>query len=154
MLVLVLESDDDARIAMAQTLDANGFEVMSVGRIDKALEVLRQMRVDVLVFSLKIDGCFTLSVALAAEYYNPLVETILLTDTCGPETVEYYDLLPSLHYILGRPSTPEKILRFVKFAVECHIRPVTKPAVIEASAAIAPPRFFHAGTSALAPAAP
>jgi len=118
MLVLVLEEDVIARRTVAKALKGAGFEVLCADRPTMAMELLRGVPVDVLVANLKIQERFTLSVALAAEYYNPMVETILLTDSCGPETSEYYDLLPSLHYILGRPAQPEKIVRFVKLAVD------------------------------------
>lgn len=127
MLVLVLEEDADQRHQVARRLKSAGFEVICADRIEMAMELIRGVPVDVLVSGDKIGDRFTLSVALAAEYYNPLVETILLTDGCGPETSEYYDLLPSLHYILGRPATPEKILQFVRLAVDFQTSAFSAP---------------------------
>ncbi len=129
MRVMVLDDQDSARADAAQLLAKSGFEVVQAATIGEALRLLRGRAVDVLIARLTLRGRFTLSVALAAEYYNPLVETILLTESCGPETAEYYELVPSLRYILGRPLTSQKILRFLRFAVNRAVRPRPQPAL-------------------------
>lgn len=65
--------------------------------------------VDVLVLGEALGGRLTHDVALLAECRNPAVATILLSDRPADEAEELWELLPSLHAILGG-ATPARLV--------------------------------------------
>ena len=52
-----------------------------------------------------------LDLALLAEWRNPLLATLLLHDAAGPDADEVFALLPSLHAVLGRRTSPATLAR-------------------------------------------
>ena len=121
MQVMILEPDRTARVAITAALKSRGFTCLPAECIELAMELLRSTAIDVLIAAHRVGGKFTFSVALAAEYYNPAIETILLTDGCGPETADYAELIPSLHCVLGRPADPDLVARFALSAAAFQI---------------------------------
>jgi hypothetical protein len=109
MKALILRSDADAAVATARVLIEKGFQVLCVESHKVAYALVRLDTIDLLVMDETINGHLTHSLALSGERRNPYLSAILLTDRIGPQTDDLYELIPSLHALVGT-RTPAALL--------------------------------------------
>ncbi len=128
MQVLVLDDSLTTQSAILAVLLDKGFQVYCTSSVDKAMAYVRQGAVDLLVMRHRINGRGSLSVALAAEYHNPEVATILLSDMAGGDADELFDLLPSMNCLLGVRTPPPLI---AQCAVAVLGVPARRPAPVQ-----------------------
>ena len=129
MQVLILEEDASLRTAVAAALTAEGFEVFAFGRLDPAKEAARRIPVDVLVLGETAEGRVAGDLALLAEWRNPGLGAILLTDRRGDAAEELFENIPCLQALVGRRAAPGLFVQFV----------VSAAASAKARAAMRPP---------------
>lgn len=91
---------EGARGAEVAGLLAQGADVTVACGAARGREAARGP-VDVLVLGEALEGRLAHDVALLAEWRNPQVATVLLSDRPADEAEELWDLLPSLQAILG-----------------------------------------------------
>lgn len=111
MQAMIVEGDATLRSAIASALARAGFDVTCMADVEEARAHLRSAGVDVLVTAEVVGERLAHDVALLAEWRNPLVASLLLTDREGAELDELFDLLPSLHAIVGRGTPPKTLAR-------------------------------------------
>lgn len=111
MQVVILDDDAGRRGALAHALYAKGFEVAVADSQEDAVSRMRRGFVDLLILRHWIGGRATLSAALAAEFHNPQVATLLLSDHGGSDADELFELIPSISSILGEATDPALIAR-------------------------------------------
>lgn len=112
MQVLIVDDMLDRQAELELAFMDKGFAVTSTGSPDVAESSIRHGLVDLLVTAERVDGKLTHSLALLAEWRNPLVATILLTPRTDADVDELYLLLPSLHCILAPDTSPRLLTRF------------------------------------------
>ena len=107
MKALILRHDADAAIATARVLVDCGYQISCCESHKIADAVVQLDTFDLLVMDEMIDGQLTHTLALSAERQNPDVTTFLMTDRGGAQTDDLFDLIPSLHALLGHamPAT-------------------------------------------------
>ncbi len=128
MQVLVLDSDDVAQDAVRKRLMRKGLQVTRAQTVEQAMAAVRNVKIDLLVLRHRIDGRGTLSVALAAEYHNPDVATVLLSNTEGHDADELFDLVPSMSCLLGSQTAPDLVAKCALSALKSR-KPV--PMILE-----------------------
>jgi len=111
MQALVLSNNAKLLGETTAVLFEKGFHVVGLNDVPAAEKFLRKSQVDVLIMEERVGGNLTHGMSLLAEYRNIATETILVTEREGPEVDELFDLLPSLHCILGGAIDPAVVGR-------------------------------------------
>lgn len=111
MQVLILDDNARRQQELRELLEAKGVLVLSATSVGEANTFLRRTIADLVILRHWIDGRASLSVALAAEYYNPGVATLLLSDESREDADELFELLPSMTSLLGEGSQAELVAR-------------------------------------------
>ncbi|MBP1805617.1 hypothetical protein [Rubellimicrobium aerolatum] len=144
MQVLIVEGDSSLRAQVATALMPAGFDVLAFALSGPAKEAARRNRIDLLVLGegkgrdaragLTQDGrgedwhdedghgegqgaALPLDLALLADWRNPRLATILLSDRRGDALEEAFALLPSLQAVLGRRPDPRTLAQVALSAV-------------------------------------
>lgn len=118
MHVLIVEEFVPRLEALSIALIKTGFMVSSAMSPKMARSYIQQGAVDVLVLPEMLYGRRVHSLALLAEHQNPRVATILMTNRSDPDTDELFDLLPSVHAMVARRSTPQLVAQLVRASVD------------------------------------
>ena len=77
---MILEEDATLRTRITGALAPEGVSVLSFGRLGPAKEAARRANVDILVLGESVEGRLASDVALLAEWRNPRLASILLSD--------------------------------------------------------------------------
>lgn len=80
---------------------ARGHHVRRARSIDSAEQQLREDRFDLLVFDFLVDGQSCLSTALLAQFHQPHILSVLVSDRAPELQGDMYARLASLRCILG-----------------------------------------------------
>lgn len=88
--------------------------MIATGSQKVARTILGQARVDVLVMAETVQGQLTHATALFAEYRNPKLATLVLTDRTDEDVEELYQLIPSVCGILGGDVHENIVLQLAK----------------------------------------
>lgn len=124
MQALIVHDDPSEVERIRAILARRGFMAACCTGQDDAIAHIRRQPADLLVLKQVIGGRHTTSVALAGEYRNPGLASILLTERNRADAVELFELVPSLFAILGpRPDSP-LLASLALQAVEAAIAPV------------------------------
>ena len=105
MEAFIVHDETREIIRIGKELQKSGFVVKSCKDQDRAARHVRENQIDLLVLKQEIRGRHTTGVALAAEFHNPSVSTILLSVRSRADVVEQFDLVPSIGAIL--PAKPD-----------------------------------------------
>ena len=108
---MILEEDAILRTRITGALAPEGVDVLSFGRLGPAKEAARRANVDILVLGETIDGRLASDVALLAEWRNPRLGSILLSDRDAEAAEELFDLIPSLQAVLARGTGARTLAR-------------------------------------------
>ena len=111
MQVMIVEEDPTLRTQITGALAPEGVDILSFGRIGPAKDAVRRANVDILVLGESVGGRLASDLALLAEWRNPRLGAILLSDREGAAAEELYDLIPSLQAVLGRRTGPRTLAR-------------------------------------------
>jgi hypothetical protein len=111
MQVMIVEEDATLRTRITGALAPEGVNVLSFGRLGPAKEAARRANVDILVLGESIEGRLASDVALLAEWRNPRLGSILLSDRESDAAEELFDLIPSLQAVLARGTGPRTLAR-------------------------------------------
>lgn len=123
MQVLILDDYPVFQSALANQMRGLGYEVTCAFEVDEALAHLRLGRTALLILRDRIDGRGSLSAALAAEFYNNDVATVILSDRAGGESDELFDLIPSLRALMGEDCRPALVTQCATAACPLPARP-------------------------------
>lgn len=108
---MILEEDAILRTRITGALAPEGVDVLSFGRLAPAKEAARRANVDILVLGETIEGRLASDVALLAEWRNPRLGSILLSDRDADAAEELFDLIPSLQAVLARGTGARTLAR-------------------------------------------
>ena len=111
MQVLIVDGNVDRQSEMTMAFMRAGYQTTATGSQRVAETCLRRGVVDLLVISERVDRRLTHGLALLAEYLNPRVSTILLTDRTDADVDELFQLLPSLHCLLAPDVAPSVVTK-------------------------------------------
>ena len=109
MKVMILERPGTEVAEMSERLVALGHDVRHIPAVGRAMNVTRVDPPDLLIASLfpesdRPGGESGLSVAMAAQYHNPGLVTILLSDSLIFSQGELFSMLGSLRCVMRRPA--------------------------------------------------
>jgi len=110
MRVLLLDDNATRHEEFMLTFLKAGVHITATDSVHVAKAFLGCVAVDLLIASEELNGCLTHAVALLAEHLNPMLSTVLISDRVGDDVEELYDLIPSVHCIVGTTVSPETIL--------------------------------------------
>lgn len=115
--ILIVEDEDIARLTLAEILRLEGYEIMSVGSGEAAVEALRCERFDVMVLDLKMAGMSGMDVLrTVVDKKLPDLSVIILT---AYGTID--SAIQAIHYrvhdYLLKPVSPEQVLESIEKAL-------------------------------------
>jgi len=117
--------DDPAEVARIRAvLERRGFLTATCPDQDEAVARIRRLPVDLIVLKQVIGTRHTTAVALAGELRNPGLATILLSARSREDTLELFELVPSLFAILGPRPDGALLSSLALQAVEASLAPV------------------------------
>ncbi|RMD88343.1 MAG: hypothetical protein D6811_14040, partial [Alphaproteobacteria bacterium] len=90
MRVLLLDDDCRRQLSLSMALSRKGFEVGCAASMRVAEACIRHGTVDLLTMPERLWGRLTHSLALLAEWRNPSVATLMLSERTGAEADELY----------------------------------------------------------------
>jgi len=153
MHALIVNDDIDRQAELTMELMRTGFQATTTGCLNVAETCIRRSMIDLLVLCERTNGRLTHSLALLAEYRNPLVATMLLTPRTDADVDELYLLLPSLHCLVAPDSPARLIAKLAVAAVSGAVR-VDGPIILPPSMRVETPGIAPIFASARAPAPP
>jgi len=111
MQVMIVEEDPTLRTQITGALAPEGVDILSFGRLGPAKEAARRATVDILVLGETVEGRLASDVALLAEWRNPRLGSILLSNRDAEAAEELFDLIPSLQAVLARGTGARTLAR-------------------------------------------
>ncbi|MBQ2260280.1 MAG: imidazoleglycerol-phosphate dehydratase [Loktanella sp.] len=132
MKAVILRNDAGLAAQLAGFLTARGVSVLCAASRDRAQAMIRAQVIDLIVMDERIAGRLTHGLALSAERRNPCVNAILLTDRPAAQTDDLFDLIPSLHALLGTDIAGDLPGRIALCALFSHDVAATRAAFLAA----------------------
>jgi hypothetical protein len=117
MQVLLLDDDENRHEALMTAFLKAGCQITATANFKVAETILRYGFVDLLVATERLRDRLTHGTALLAEYRNPSVATIVISERVGADVEELYDLIPSVHCIVGAEVPAATILALGRASV-------------------------------------
>ncbi|MGD9918627.1 MAG: hypothetical protein AB7U46_11435 [Paenirhodobacter sp.] len=116
MRIIFLEERSPWALHVVNRLSAAGHEVLHTARTAQALQLVRLGTVDMVIATLFPGGAGSgeengVNLALAAQFRNPDLVTILLSDSALFSGGELFEMLFSLRCVLPRPAPVEDLLQ-------------------------------------------
>lgn len=109
MQALILDDRYERQARLTAALRKTGIRTFATSIAQVAETAIRGALFDFMIAPERVNGKLTHSLFLLAEYRNPVVSSIMLTDRSDPDTEELFLLIPSLHCLLAPDSSPELI---------------------------------------------
>ncbi len=121
--ILILEKQGEDVLAVSNRFKALGHDVQLVSLVDRAMNLVRVDPPDLLVTALfpegdQIGGESGLSVAMAAQFHNPALVTILLSDSLIFSQGELFSMLGSLRCVMRRPAPVDDLIEIANHFLE------------------------------------
>lgn len=123
MQVLLLDNNAKRHEDVMVAFIKSGFQVTATSSQLVAQTYLDHGVVDLLVMAEKVNGQLAHNTALYAEHRNPHLSTIMITDRLGSDVEELYELIPSVHCIVGT-TVPGKTIVALGRASIASVSPV------------------------------
>jgi hypothetical protein len=146
MLAMIVTEDAGLRGQLAGLLADRGADILSFGRLDPAILAARRTLPDVLILAEHVGGRLAHSLELLAEWRNPDLGLILLSDRQGEDAAELFDLLPALRALLPPGTDARTLARLVLSAGLAEAAPVPFLRAATGTAPLpraVPPRRLH-----------
>ncbi len=138
MRALVVDSEFKRMTDLTAVLLESGFQVTTAHSIEQANAFIRKNVVDLLVAPEIVDTTRSHSLALLAEYRNPLVATIFLTDRQDEDVDELFLLLPSLHCLLAEDINPYFLAKLALASI-CSVGDSEAPYLLSSTSRVTVP---------------
>ncbi|SFR35747.1 hypothetical protein SAMN04488005_0865 [Yoonia tamlensis] len=120
MKALILRSDPDAAIAIAQTMIDNDFQISCVENFQIACALVRADSFDVLISDEAVDGHLTHALLAAAARKNPALSAIMVTDRTGAQEDPRLESIACLHAVVGTQVAAKLIGALAMTAINCN----------------------------------
>lgn len=105
MLILFLEDHTDTRMVLTSLLGRSGYRIVTANRVKEALELLEQMKFDILLSDLGLPDGDGLDVVARAKELQPDIRTVALTAR-GTLKDEELGRAAGFDYYLTKPFNP------------------------------------------------
>jgi len=115
--VLVIDDEAIALKSLTRILSAEGYEVKSTTKGEKALELIHSKTFNIVLTDLVIDMISGLDLLAAAKKRAPETEVIILTGHGSVDSAIHATKQGAFHY-LQKPIRPDEVRNIVKRAVE------------------------------------
>lgn len=121
MQVLIVDDMTERQENLTIALLRGGFQVTATSNIKLAETCIQCGHVDMMVSVESIGGKRTHGLALLAEYQNPMVSTLLITERTDEDVDELFELMPSLHGLIGTEVSYETIEQLLRGSIDTVI---------------------------------
>lgn len=101
MRLLIMHGDIETTTRWQVAFGARGHHVRRARSIDSAEQQLREDRFDLLLFDFLVDGHSCLSTALLAQFHQPHIVSVLVSDRAPDMQGDMFARLASLRRVLG-----------------------------------------------------
>jgi hypothetical protein len=118
MHVLILDDKVARQEAAAIGFMRAGFQVTATPSLSVAEACVCGGVLDLLIAVERLQGRLTHSLALLAEFHNPALSTVLITDRSGAETDELPELIPSVHSLVDGQATADSLVALGRSAAD------------------------------------
>lgn len=115
MKILIVDDDMVVRISCSRILKAEGYEVLEADHASKALDLLGQGGVDLLLADVMMPDIDGFELMSRARSEVPGLPVVLMTGYLTPQ-VEERGLREGAAVIIPKPFTPEELLQGVNSA--------------------------------------
>lgn len=119
-LILILEDDPTLQFAFHEAVEGAGHDVITAATTDKALDLLRRHKPDVLLLDLMVGQTISTDVANYAAVAAPHARVIYVTGSRLFPKGELFDLSRNTHLILRKPVKLSELTDMVH-----HVSPRT-----------------------------
>lgn len=99
--LLIMHGDIETTTRWQVAFGARGHHVRRARSIDSAEQQLREDRFDLLLFDFLVDGHSCLSTALLAQFHQPHIVSVLVSDRAPDMQSDMFSRLASLRCVLG-----------------------------------------------------
>ncbi|WP_146010334.1 hypothetical protein [Acidimangrovimonas sediminis] len=115
MKIMILERPGDEVAEISDRLSGLGHDVRHIPAVGRAMNLARVDPPDLLISALfpeseGVGGESGLSVAMAAQFHNPSLVTILLSDSLIFSQGELFSMLGSLRCVMRRPAKVDDLI--------------------------------------------
>jgi len=121
MQVLIVDDVLERQESLTIALLRDGFQVTATSNMKVAETCVQCGHVDMMVSVESIAGKRAHGLALLAEYQNPMVSTLLITERNDADVDELFELMPSLHGLIGTEVSYETIEQLVRGSIDTVI---------------------------------
>ncbi|NJK89745.1 MAG: response regulator [Myxococcales bacterium] len=127
--LLVVDDDERLRSLLSEYLGGRGFDVVSVGTGEEALEAARRHAVDLVILDLMLPGADGFSVCRRLRATSNL--PIIMLTARGDETDRIVGLELGADDYLPKPFNPRELLARVQAVLRRSLDSASKPAVLK-----------------------
>lgn len=120
MQVLLLDNSARRHEEIMVTFLKAGFLITATSSLKVAQTFLESEAVDLVIACEKINGRLSHGTVLLAEHRNPTLSTIMISDRTGDAMEELFELIPSVHSIVGSHVTAQTMLQLGRASVSSH----------------------------------
>lgn len=112
MHILIVDDDATRQTELTYAFMVLGFQTTATASHAVAESCIRRDWVDLLLMPERVSQRLTHSLALLAEWRNPMVATMLLSPRSGEDSEELFDLIPSLYCLLAPETATNRVTAF------------------------------------------
>lgn len=115
--VLIMDDEPDERRRIGEYLEQKGHEVVGVGSVSEAIEVIRRERFDVFLTDCNMPGVDALRTSDEARRINPDMAVIIMT-ACGTIETAVKAIKAGAYDYLSKPVDPEQLSLLIERITE------------------------------------
>jgi CheY-like chemotaxis protein len=122
-VILVTDNDPDTRYAVGAVLVNEGYEVVEAESGERAVELARDVRPDLILMDIKMPGIGGLVAAekIRADERTRGIPIVALTGELLGDQARAKQAGEVFHSILWKPMTPAKLMLHVRAIVNLHL---------------------------------
>lgn len=122
MQVLLLDDDTERHEDFMIEFMRSGFHVMATSSFRVAETILAEGYIDLFIAGEEVQGRLTHNTALYGEHRNPSLSTILISDRSPEDVEDLFDLIPSVHCIVGGRVSGRTVIQLGRASVASQAR--------------------------------
>ncbi|MBI2387988.1 MAG: response regulator [Deltaproteobacteria bacterium] len=117
--VLVVDDEEDLRQVIGDLLDAEGYDVTTVGSGDEALRLARSNHYDVVTMDLRMPGLSGRDTLAALRHIDPATVPIVVSGYATPDDATAVRELGA-YEVLSKPFDVDQLVAVVGGAMSAH----------------------------------
>ncbi len=118
MRILICHNDVETVAKWLVGFGRRGHDIRRARTVDEALRILRAQEVNVLIFDVMFGQENGLAVALMAEFHQPDIVSMLISDHSTSVQADFFGRLSSLRCMLGTQTQTEDLIAIAETLTE------------------------------------